>query len=167
MVNKEQAIMKACREWVGEFNSIPQSLMEKAYGGDKYFEGLRRVSPYEVRCVDCDHEFYSDYYDPYDEVCPECEGVDIESAVYEDPVLPMWGTMWTFGDSCDDYWLEDKDGLQKMAECGVIVYECDEVGYVFGIHGAGYSFYDSHWIPLYKKRGLEWHKKYMDKKKAE
>ena len=29
-----------------------------------------------------------------------------------DDNLPMWGMMWSFGDSCDDWWLsdgEDKD----------------------------------------------------------
>ena len=31
-------------------------------------------------------------------------------------------------------------------------------GYFFGIDGAGYSFYEEHWIPLYKARGLQWHK---------
>ena len=25
------------------------------------------------------------------------------------------------------------------------------------IDGAGYDFYESHWIPLYKARGLQWH----------
>ena len=33
-----------------------------------------------------------------------------------------------------------------------------EFGYFFGIDGAGYSFYEKHWIPLYKARGFQWHK---------
>ena len=61
--------------------------------------------------------------------------------------LPMWSTMWSFGDSADDYWLEEEDGLELMAD----------FGYLFGIDGAGYSFMDEHWIPLYKARGLRWH----------
>ena len=73
--------------------------------------------------------------------------------------LPMWGTMWSFGNSADDYWLEEKDGLELMAECGFRIYEQEDFGYLFGIDGAGYSFMDEHWIPLYKARGLRWHEK--------
>lgn len=72
--------------------------------------------------------------------------------------LPMWGTMWSFGDSADDYWLEEEDGLELMAECGFRIYEQEDFGYLFGIDGAGYSFMHEHWIPLYKARGLQWHR---------
>ena len=71
--------------------------------------------------------------------------------------LPMWGTMWSFGDSVDDWWLEEEDGIEIMSECGFRIYEHDEHGYFFGIDGAGYDFYEAHWIPLYKARGLQWH----------
>lgn len=67
----------------------------------------------------------------------------------------MWGTMWSFHNSLDDYWLSDN--LQAMSDCGFRIYEHDEWGYFFGIDGAGYDFYESHWIPLYKARGLRWH----------
>ena len=73
--------------------------------------------------------------------------------------LPMWGTMWSFGDSADDSWLEEEDGLELMAECGFRIYEQEDFGYLFGIDGAGYSFMDEHWIPMYKARGLRWHEK--------
>ena len=77
--------------------------------------------------------------------------------------LPMWGTMWSFGDSIDDYWLlgDDeigaKDHLKEMYECGFNIWD-SEYGVFFGIDGAGYDFYESHWIPLYDARGLQWHK---------
>ena len=69
----------------------------------------------------------------------------------------MWGTMWSFGDGCDDWWLEEKNGIELMSQCGFRIYESEEFGYFFGIDGAGYDFYESHWIPLYKARGLQWH----------
>lgn len=78
------------------------------------------------------------------------------SALYEDG-LPMWGTMWTFDDPCDCDWLADEDNLRKMAECGFRIYESEDYGYIFGIDGCGYSFFDEHWIPLYKARRLRWH----------
>ena len=79
--------------------------------------------------------------------------------VLRDGFFPMWGTMWQFGDSCDDWWLEEN--LQTMADCGFRIYQHvgeDGWGYFFGIDGAGYDFYEAHWIPLYKARGLQWHK---------
>lgn len=79
-----------------------------------------------------------------------------------DGVLPMWGTMWSFGDNCDDWWLEEKNGIEIMSKCGFRIYHHEEFGYFFGIDGCGYSFVDEHWIPLYKARGLHWHKEEGD-----
>ena len=44
-----------------------------------------------------------------------------------------------------------------MSECGFRIYYSEKYGYFFGIDGAGYDFYEAHWIPLYKARGLKWH----------
>lgn len=85
-----------------------------------------------------------------------CERGDIE--IEYDSLLPMWGWMWSFGDNCDDWWLEKGDGVQKMSKCGFRIYYHEEWGWFFGIDGAGYDFYSEHWIPLYKARGLHWHK---------
>ena len=68
--------------------------------------------------------------------------------------LPMWGTMWSFG---DDYWLEEKGGLRVMSQCGFRIYKSGEFGYFFGIDGVGYDFYEAHWTPLYEARGMKWH----------
>lgn len=86
-----------------------------------------------------------------------------EVTIFEDDyepyeILPMWGTMWSFGDSCDDYWLEEKNGIEIMSKLGFRIYYHEEFGYFFGIDGCGYSFMNEHWIPLYKARGLHWHK---------
>lgn len=80
---------------------------------------------------------------------------DLEVVHYDG--LPMWGTMWSFGDSVDEWWLENKNGLKLMSECGFRIYHSEKYGYFFGIDGAGYDFYEAHWIPLYKARGLKWH----------
>lgn len=72
-------------------------------------------------------------------------------------VLLMWGTMWSFDDKIDEWWLEEKGGLKKMSECGFRIYKSEEFGYFFGIDGCGYDFYEAHWIPLYEARGLKWH----------
>lgn len=74
-----------------------------------------------------------------------------------DDYLPMWGTLWAFSDGFDKEWLDDPDNLQAMANCGFRIYGSEDYGYLFGIDGAGYDFYEQHWIPLYKARGLMWH----------
>lgn len=74
---------------------------------------------------------------------------------YHDYGLPMWGWLWN-PESIDEWWI--KENLQIVADCGFRIYESEEVGILIGIDGAGYDFYESHWIPLYKARGLQWHK---------
>ena len=121
------------------FYTIREAATEWVYGFNAVptavVEKLMRLDPDDVR-----------------EITP---GERDEDANY----LPMWGTMWSFGDSADDYWLEEEDGLELMAECGFRIYEQEDFGYLFGIDGAGYSFMDEHWSPLYKARGLRWHEK--------
>ena len=92
-------------------------------------------------------------FDP-DDVREITPGERDEDADY----LPMWGTMWSFGNSADDSWFEEEGGLELMAECGFRIYEQEDFGYLFGPDGAGYSFMEEHWIPLYKARGLRWHR---------
>ena len=119
------------------YDTIREAATEWVYGFNAVptavVEKLMRLGPDEVR-----------------EITP-CEWD--ENARY----LPMWDTMWSFGDSADDYWLEEEDGLELMAKCGFRIYEQEDFGYLFGIDGAGYSFMEAHWIPLYKARGLHWH----------
>lgn len=88
----------------------------------------------------------------------EQEHVEMSSLSLEhEDMLPMWGTMWSFDDSCDESWLEDEDGIEKMSRCGFRIYKSWEFGYFFGIDGAGYNFYELHWTPLYDARELQWH----------
>lgn len=116
----------ACRQWVNSFNAIPSSVVDKLWE-------------------------YSGY-DDFNEITPYTEE-EIEE-IYD--TFPMWGTMWSFGDIVDEWWLENN--LEVMKECGFRIYESEDYGYVFGIDGAGYDFYEIHWIPLYNARGLRWHK---------
>lgn len=164
----------AVRRWVGEFNSIPQSLLEKAYSFDEIYEMELTPIPKKYECDSCQEEFDKDFYDNYavenvngDKLCPtcledfedheECDAYIVVEDDYENHEygLPMWGTLWSFSTSLDDDWV--KNNLETVAECGFKVFESDEVGVFIGINGAGYDFYESHWIPLYKARGLRWH----------
>lgn len=169
MRREGMTIREAAQEWVREFNAIDQGMIQK----------LMEVSPEdwtEVTRPHCGDRVYV-YDPPEDEHRGEVENCLEKADVYlinlddgntveigeedfeveRDDSLPMWGTMWSFGDSCDDWWLEEDDGIQIMSSCGFRIFHSEEFGWFFGIDGAGYDFYEAHWIPLYKKRGLKWH----------
>lgn len=175
---KGMTISDATRRWVSEMNAFPQDMIQvlmDAKPGDWHEVTApcagRRVYVYNLPEETPDGKPYEST-EPYGEIA-ECydqntyridmdDGesilVKLEDFELDDGYgLPMWGWLWSFGDSADDYWLEELDGIKIMSECGFRVYENAEWGYFFGIDGAGYDFYSAHWIPLYKKRGLQWH----------
>ena len=86
----------------------------------------------------------------------EVTQVDEDEERFCEP-LPMWGTMWSFSDPCDNWWLEEQDGVEVLSRCGFRVFYHEDYGYFFGIDGAGYDFYAERWIPLYLARGFLWH----------
>ena len=160
-----ETIREATAAWVREMNAISQGMILRLFQDDpddwtevttpsKY----DRVYVYENgdygEITDIEDDIYKIELDNGEVI--ECESDDFE--INRDDYLPMWGTMWSFGDGCDDWWLEEKDGIKLMSECGFRIYKSEEFGYFFGIDGAGYDFYSEHWIPLYKARGLKWHK---------
>lgn len=164
-------IKEAAESWVHEMNAIEHGLLEKLISADpdEWHEITKpsygdRVYMYETP-EDCDEhwgtiENYLEKAGIYLVNLDDGTTVEVEEDDFEvdrDGILPMWGTLWSFGDSADDYWLEELDGIQIMSECGFRIYESEEFGYFFGIDGAGYDFYEAHWLPLYKKRGLQWH----------
>ena len=69
--------------------------------------------------------------DEIEEVTPMTE----EQLEEVEGFFPMWGTMWTFSEPLDDWWLEEKDGLAAMARCGFRIYRQEDFGYIFGIDG--------------------------------
>lgn len=168
-----KTIKDATRFWVGQFNAVPQGMIETLIKADpedwsEVTEPSRcdRVYVYElpddadtlehggeIRSYDAETELFTVELDDGTMVSVEEDCFDVE----RDGSLPMWGTMWSFGDNIDDWWLEEKDGIRQMSDCGFRIYHSEEFGYWFGIDGAGYDFYDEHWIPLYKARGLHWH----------
>jgi len=166
-------VREAAKELVRDFDRIPQSVVKKLMIASDYNDIVEITPPGENDYVyvlqgvrDGEYGYIvesgvGEYEDGYRiELDGSGDEIVLEKSDFEvqrDDGLPMWGTMWTFGDSCDDYWLEKMDGLQKMADCGFRVYESEDYGYIFGIDGAGYDFYESHWIPLYKARDLQWH----------
>ena len=85
------------------------------------------------------------------------EELELLSKEYPELDYPAgWG--WMFHPECslDEEWI--RENIEEVEECGFLVYDSDETGILLGVDGCGYDFYSSHWIPLYKRRGLRWHK---------
>ena len=159
------SIYDAVHAWVSEMVSLPLSVAEKLKSLDE--DDFEEFTP-PVR-GDCVYfPFGGDEgevvrYDPASgRYLVRMNGGYLKSAaedeieVYREEFFPMWGTLWSFSDPCDIRWGEEH--LQQMADCGFRLYESEDYGLVFGIDGAGYDFYREHWIPLYRTRGLQWHK---------
>ena len=173
MSEKGLTIKEAAQRWVNEFNAIPYAICEKLLNND--CDELHEITPPSK--YDQIYIYGGDYAGEHGEIIRVSEDdddtyivqidggkeeVEIHQGDFEvdrDGFLPMWGMLWAFGDSIDNWWLEEKGGLQAMADCGFRIYEQEDYGYIFGIDGAGYDFYEQHWIPLYKARGLQWHDK--------
>ena len=149
-------------KWVGEFNAIPQGMIAKLWQAN--IDDMHEVTKPRVGDVVWSNtqQDTGEIVHIYDTGEPEADvrfGDEVETfslddiSVERDDGLPMWGTMWSFGDRCDEYWLEEEDGIQVMSDHGFRIYEHEEFGYFFGIDGAGYNFYDQHWVPLYDEEG--------------
>ena len=147
----EERELEMCHKWVErDFSNIPVALIEKAYKDD-WYDAIEILAP-----------TFEDYKERYREEhqceieCDECTDEVCRDA-YEEwyPKIPMWGWVFAPNNIFDREWI--KENADKAAECGFIVYETDEIGVYLGVNGAGYDFYEAHWLPLYRARGLRWH----------
>lgn len=168
---KYRTISEAAHAWVNEMNSYPRDMIEtlilaKTDEWEEVTEPAIGDSVFVYSLPDgCEDyanegEIENEVGDAYivklhdGNTIEVCDG-DFE--VWREEGMPMWGWMWSFKDSADEYWMDVLDGIKKMSECGFRIYHNEDWGYFFGIDGAGYDFYEDHWIPLYKARGLKWH----------
>ena len=175
MRRQGMTINDATHEWVREFNAIPQGMIVELmkHDIDSWNEVTKKAIGDRVYCYDYNEYGEIESYDVETEIYTVTLDDDKSVNVAEEDMeleyydgLPMWGTMWSFGDSADDWWLSDGNGIRIMSQCGFRIYEHEEFGYFFGIDGAGYDFYEAHWIPLYKARGLKWHDESAEKEET-
>lgn len=90
----------------------------------------------------------------------EGERHELKMLIGEEAILD-----WPCGDaylympdtSYDEDWI--RKNLKACDECGFIVFETREGGVMIAVDGMNYDIFTDHWIPLYKKRGFNWHKK--------
>ena len=133
----KKALINAVEKWVGTFNAVKTEMLAVVMAAES---------------------------DDWEEIKKPDDNE--ENEIFNDE-LPSWGFMWQFGNEEDNRWLEkrwlnledweESNGVYAMLDCGFRVFYSKKFGYFFGIDGAGYDFYENHWIPLYKARGLMWH----------
>ena len=180
---KFDTVKEAAQEWIREFDAVPAGIITKILGNN--CDELQEITPpseydrvyitggeyrgesgeSKLTKVQGDKDMY---LIEFDNPQTDDDGNQIEEAVLSsddfeverDDMLPMWSTLWSppsidqdwiLGTYCDNH-------LQEVADCGFRIYEQEDYGLLLGIDGAGYDFYESHWIPLYNARGLQWHK---------
>lgn len=171
----EKTLKAACEKWVGTFNAIESRLLKRAFEHNRE-DFTELTTPVTGETVDyhgslnlMDNEFVIDSVNADEQtVCLaltnesdlEAHGETVtvpfsDVEVNYDDWLPMWGTLWTL-EGIDERWVQNN--LTTVSECGFRIYEDEESGTIYlGIDGAGYNFYDGHWMSLYEARGLQWH----------
>lgn len=146
-----------------EFSSIPLDLLEQGQRGSlfkdiqipstkilvqEFFDDrgnekeLKKEYRQEkgIKVKDFDEEDFIDWIKENDE---------FDSWRCDKNWYPMWGTV--FG--CDEFWVDSEySNVDKLYELGIGVISNDYGDYLF-IAGAGYDFYEEHWIPLFKMIG--------------
>ncbi len=164
-------IREATEAWVKEWDFIQAGLIQDAINGKEYvWNELTPLTAGDSVCFWDGTNLKDETYDGYGEI----EKIDNEKVVVRvsstgDKVVvdkgrvevegrewfPAWYILFQPKDNTDEYFI--RENLQKVADCGFRIYEHDDYGIYLGIDGAGYDFYEAHWIPLYRSRGLQWH----------
>lgn len=181
-MNKKEAVKLFVQR---DFNNIPLSLVEKAYPylGEKILQPVQ-PEPTDYELEDDTEPTFTDEeplrqdFDSDEEYQDELEVYNANFAEYEENLrkwkqyqdayeqweqdcesenYPMWGTLFEVNDSFVGTQILEK--LKEVQDIGFLVLDdFDELGVCLGVAGAGYSFYDAHWTPLYDLLGLHWHK---------
>lgn len=158
-------ILEATCYWVRDFNAFPQPMISQliAYSPESWQEITLPTVGDSVFVYETSQRGEIIFRNDFSYTVSLYNGntvtlISDEFKVCYDSPLPIWGTLWNFDDSSDIAWLETDKRLATMSDCGFRIFFHDDFGYFFGIDGAGYDFYEEHWIPLYLARGLHWHK---------
>ena len=175
---KNWTIKYATEYWLREFNAIPKTVIQKLWEADNCCIEEITLPSFGDRVITYDKpEEHGEiikvtkasgtrqYLIAIDNSDKQITLTEDEFEIHSDSRsdwLPMWGTMWQFNDGVDNGWFEFENqkgitALEALSDCGFRVYKQEDFNYIFGIDGAGYDFYENHWIPLYKARGLHWH----------
>ena len=123
---KERRIEEATRDWVNGFNAVEQERIKECLSVniDNWFELTPLVKGDYVVGWSSKGEVNGEIEEVnYEEETAIVDGeeFDLNELEKEQDFLPMWGTMWTFGERIDEEWA--RRHLVKMAELGFRIYE--------------------------------------------
>lgn len=66
-----------------------------------------------------------------------------------------WGWVFVPDNPFDKEWI--KDNIAIVEKYGFLIYESEDIDVMLIVDNDRYSFYNKHWIPLYRARGFNWH----------
>jgi hypothetical protein len=162
--------------WIATFNAYPRRLIERAYfpdGEDSLSNACVQLTGLQSVCTECRtpfdiHSRLSALTQRYptrswnrNTLLPHlrCSTCHAKGTLTSSPgnhyggILPAWGTLWAFDDPSDATWaLQHLDYFEKFH---LVAYDADELGFLFGVDGAGYDFVASHFMPLYQACRLQ------------
>lgn len=143
---------EAAEALIDRYDQIPFALIERAFGSDP--TDLQLIAGGTATCIYCGAQEDKKPGEP----CEYCEGNKQGDYTFE-PTLAWpagWGTLFHPRDMVDEKRIrKDAQGCAEAA--GVLIYDSDETGLLLAIDGAGYDFYEAHWVPLYEWLGYHWH----------
>lgn len=167
---KYKTIREATEAWIREWDFIQKGLIQDAIREKAWvWNELTPLTVGDSVCFWDATNLKGETYDDYGEIEKvEGEKVVIRTSETGERVVadkdnvevegrdwfPAWNTLFQPKDSADENFI--RENLQKVADCGFRIYEHDDYGIYLGIDGAGYNFYEEHWIPLYKVAGMHW-----------
>jgi len=135
---------KANNLFENSFNSLSFELLKKALGEDYVNDYIERPSE-EVLEKEAKDNFTDEEWDAKGKTEKE---ETIQSYFNESGHYPMWSTIFEARDDfISDKIMKDIDGLYSLG-IGVIA-PTDNTNACLFIAGAGYDFYEAHWIPLF------------------
>ena len=133
----------------GDFNDIRLDNVQKIF--PNWFENALTVEP---TLMDLDDSGYV----PKD--MTENEIDEAKNELMDQQREIMWSTLFEAKDNTIKDWiLENSDKIINEAGFTIIDLSREnegeyETGVFLGVNGAGYDFYEAHWIPLYKIFGV-------------
>lgn len=168
-----RTIRQATERWVSEFSRVPGSVIQKLVEFDEAVsfydsETFRLLAGPHAECGHCDMrhdgtETFADLTELESRgqglACAYCDGNagdDWRMARPEYAFPCGWGTLFAPNDGCDLRWM--REHADEVARLGFHVFESDDWSVLLGIDAGGFDFFEAFWIPLYRLRGLQWHK---------
>jgi len=133
----------------GDFNDIRLDNIQKIF--PYWFENAIATEP-------TNEDLNDNGYKP--ENMTESEIDDAKNEIMDQQKDVMWSTCFEAKDNTIKDWiLENAEKIIKTAGFGIIDLSNEnegeyETGVFLTVNGAGYDFYDQHWIPLYKIFGV-------------